>query len=270
MATERDADVVIVGGGFAGVTAARELTMRGRSAVLVEARDRLGGRTYTVEEDGHPMELGGTWVHPLQSNVWSELKRYGLETEALPVLEGLRSALVSGGRIVDMDDAAQTRALEAFGRFCAPGAALFPEPYSDSGQWGPDPEGYGDRSIRQELTAFEAAQELHDWVEAFSALTAFAPLDQAALTEMLRLFAESACSAEQTVAALSSSKISKGTRALIEAIASQATRADIRLNAPVRRIVQTADGVRVELQSGGTVAARTAVITLPMNLLNSV
>jgi monoamine oxidase len=64
--TESRPDVVIVGGGFAGVTAARELTMRGRSAVLVEARDRLGGRTYTSDHDGHAMELGGTGVHPLQ------------------------------------------------------------------------------------------------------------------------------------------------------------------------------------------------------------
>jgi monoamine oxidase len=59
-------DVVIVGGGFVGVTAARELTMGGRSAVLVEARARLGGRTYTADHDGHAMELGGTWVDPAQ------------------------------------------------------------------------------------------------------------------------------------------------------------------------------------------------------------
>ena len=51
--TESSPDVVIVGGGFAGVTAARELTMRGRSAVLLETRDRLGGRTYTADHDGH-------------------------------------------------------------------------------------------------------------------------------------------------------------------------------------------------------------------------
>ena len=38
--------------------------MRGRSAVLLEARDRLGSRTYTSNHDGHAMELGGTWVHP--------------------------------------------------------------------------------------------------------------------------------------------------------------------------------------------------------------
>ncbi len=50
-------DVVIVGGGFAGVTAARELMMRGRSAALVEARDRLSGRTYTSDHDGHATVL---------------------------------------------------------------------------------------------------------------------------------------------------------------------------------------------------------------------
>ena len=50
-------DAVIIGGGFAGVTAARELNMRGRSAVLIEARDRLGGRTHTALHDGHELEL---------------------------------------------------------------------------------------------------------------------------------------------------------------------------------------------------------------------
>jgi monoamine oxidase len=101
-------------------------------------------------------------------------------------------------------------------------------------------------------------------------LSALGPLDQCAVTEMLRLYAESECFTEQMLAALSSIKLVKGMRALIEAIAAQATRTDIRLNAPVRRVVQTGDGVRVELQSGAAVAARTAVITLPMNVLNSV
>jgi monoamine oxidase len=84
--TESRPDVVIVGGGFAEVTAARELTMRGRSAVLVEARDRLGGRTYTSDHDGHAMELGGTWLHLLQPNVGAEISRNGVETETFPVL----------------------------------------------------------------------------------------------------------------------------------------------------------------------------------------
>ena len=100
--TESRPDVVIVGGGFAEVTTARELTMRGRSAVLVEARDRLGGRTYTADHDGHAMELGGTWVHPEQPHVGAEISRNGVETETFPVLWAV--ARTCGG---DADDAFQ-------------------------------------------------------------------------------------------------------------------------------------------------------------------
>ena len=45
-------DVVIVGGGFAGVTAARESALRGRKTVLLEGRERLGGRTWSTDWDG--------------------------------------------------------------------------------------------------------------------------------------------------------------------------------------------------------------------------
>jgi monoamine oxidase len=41
-----DADVLVIGGGFAGLVAARDLRERGRNVILLEARDRLGGRTW--------------------------------------------------------------------------------------------------------------------------------------------------------------------------------------------------------------------------------
>ena len=131
-------DVVIIGGGFAGVTAARELTMRGRTAVLVEARDRLGGRTHTAPHDGHDMELGGTWVHPVQPNVWAEITRYGLELEELPVPGGTQ-AVLSEGKIVELDANGLEQFLASLAQCCAPGATLFPAPYSE--HWGPDPNG---------------------------------------------------------------------------------------------------------------------------------
>ncbi len=56
-------DVIVVGGGFAGVTAAREAALRGRSVLLLEGRERLGGRTWTAEWHGHATEYGGAWVH---------------------------------------------------------------------------------------------------------------------------------------------------------------------------------------------------------------
>jgi pseudooxynicotine oxidase len=266
--SESTPDVVIVGGGFAGVTAARELSMRGRSAVLLEARDRLGGRTYTSDHDGHAMELGGTWIHPLQPNVWAEINRYGVETETFPVPEGLRQAVVSAGRIVDLSDDDVAQALGALEQFCAPGMELFTEPFTD--RWGPDPEGLGDRSLREHLETLRVAPELRDWVEAMCCLLAFGPLDQSAATEWFRTYALSGWSGPQALAALSATKLVRGMRELIESIAAQATLTDIRLNSPVREVFQTGNGVRVELENGGSVDAPTALITLPMNVLNSV
>ena len=50
-------EVVVIGGGFAGVTAARESTLGGASTLLLEARDRLGGRTWTHRWNDTDVEL---------------------------------------------------------------------------------------------------------------------------------------------------------------------------------------------------------------------
>src|SRR4029078_3987759 len=71
-------DVIIGGGGFAGVTAARECALRGRRTLLLEAGDRLGGRTWSAGWNGFPIEYGGAWVHWHQPHTLSELTRAGL------------------------------------------------------------------------------------------------------------------------------------------------------------------------------------------------
>src|SRR3954465_16007283 len=71
-------DVIVIGGGFAGVTAARETALGGQETLLLEARDRLGGRTWTHRWNDTEIELGGGWVHWHQPHVWAEITRAGL------------------------------------------------------------------------------------------------------------------------------------------------------------------------------------------------
>jgi monoamine oxidase len=75
-------DAVVVGGGYAGLAAARRLTEEGRSTVLLEARDRVGGRTYSVEEAGTTVDLGGQWIGPGQDHVYELAAEMGVPTFA--------------------------------------------------------------------------------------------------------------------------------------------------------------------------------------------
>ncbi|WP_405680831.1 hypothetical protein OG239_02905 [Streptomyces sp. NBC_00868] len=77
---------------------------------------------------------------------------------------------------MDLSDDDVARAVEALDEFCAPSMTQFPEPYAPT--WGPDPEGLGDRSLRQHLESLHVKPEQRDWVEAMCCLLAFGPLDQ--------------------------------------------------------------------------------------------
>jgi monoamine oxidase len=80
---ELQVDVCIIGAGYAGLTAARRLTGNGRTVVVLEARDRVGGRTWTPKlPDGTPVDIGGTWVGPNQAAIRSLAREVGVGTHS--------------------------------------------------------------------------------------------------------------------------------------------------------------------------------------------
>ena len=81
MAESREADVVVIGAGLAGLAAARRLTAEGIDCVVLEARDRVGGRTlnHSIGDD-KIVEVGGQCVGPTQTRVLELMRELGLES----------------------------------------------------------------------------------------------------------------------------------------------------------------------------------------------
>jgi monoamine oxidase len=78
---EHEADVVVVGAGLAGLAAARQLSARGASVVVVEARERVGGRVLNHDiGGGNVVEVGGQWIGPTQDRLAALAAELGVET----------------------------------------------------------------------------------------------------------------------------------------------------------------------------------------------
>jgi len=78
-------DVVVIGAGMAGVSAARALSQGDLEVLVVEAGDRVGGRVSTVRDfAGAPVEAGAEFIHGKGAATWSDVRRAGLRTEPVP------------------------------------------------------------------------------------------------------------------------------------------------------------------------------------------
>lgn len=73
-------DAIIIGAGFSGIAAARKLHKSEKSFIILEARERLGGRVYTKRfENGQYLDFGGQWIGPTQDRMYALCKEYGVD-----------------------------------------------------------------------------------------------------------------------------------------------------------------------------------------------
>jgi monoamine oxidase len=94
------ADVVVLGAGIAGLAAAERLGAAGRHVVVLEARDRIGGRIHTVDDPGlhHPVELGAEFVHGRPAELVELIRETGLTLETVSEVQQRGAGSASGSR----------------------------------------------------------------------------------------------------------------------------------------------------------------------------
>ena len=243
--------VVVVGAGIAGLTAASALTQAGVECVVLEARDRIGGRLHTVDLAGSPVDLGGSWIHmPIGNPMSTFARQIGVScrpANPVPELAGF--------------DCAEGRRLSA-----AEVAA------SLSVQYQAFPDAVG--SLRAELGPHASAAE---GIEAFVTRAGLAPGPARRARQALHAIieAESADLARRQSLRWMWNEIEYdgdyfgdvpdgGYRRLIDTMASGV---DVRLGVDVAEVARSPDGVAVRAADGRAEEGSHVVVTVPLGVL---
>lgn len=260
-------DVIVVGGGFAGITTAREAALRGCSVLVLEARERIGGRTWTAEWQGLAIEYGGAWVHWHQPHTWSEISRAGLQV----VLgeEPERAAwFVGAERRTGAINERDTIAERGWNRYVDGVREALPNPHDPL--LALDELTRFDRlTIAQRLEQLELGDEERNVLRAELESLAHAPLDEAGAVSVLRWHALSGYSLALTQYAGGRVTLADGTISLLRAIAADAP-FETRLAAPVAAVYQRDTRVEVETRDGALLPGRAVVVTVPLNALGAI
>jgi polyamine oxidase len=244
--------VVVIGAGVSGLVAARALRLAGVEVLIVEARDRTGGRTHTVDLDGTPVDLGAAWVH---DGAGSPLLPY-LRTLGVGTLPSRIVDLYDGATVIDRstgtypDTASLDEVEHAFGEFVAGAPSL-----------AGTSEGEGlslaeaiDRLVPRARSEVRAT--LRRFLSSFDGATA----DDVGLAAFTSFFFTTGMEDDDVFPR-------GGYRTVVDALAEGL---DIRVASVVRTIREVDGGVEVDVDAGGaveTLSASHVIVTVPLGVL---
>ncbi|MCW3126149.1 MAG: puo 1 [Bacteroidetes bacterium] len=232
-----DADIIIVGAGITGLTVARQLSRAGKKVLILEGRDRLGGRMHTIHGQGHPIETGAEFIHGDLEATFSLLREYDIAYHKI----GGEFWRVGNGKFKEEDDFVEHRELL--------------HKHLDELRTDMTVDDFLNRHFPDELYT-EFKDQIRKYVEGYdsadaSRASAFAFRDEFGEGEEDQY------------------RIDGGYSVLIDAIAKECfiRKVDIQTSAVVKEIKWSAGKVKVKTADKKTYTAGQVVITVPLGIL---
>ncbi|QIK63086.1 FAD-dependent oxidoreductase [Leucobacter viscericola] len=254
-------DVVVIGAGFAGLVAARELGQAGLNVLTLEARDRIGGRTWTDHRLGHDLEIGANWVHWVQPHIWAEMTRYQRGIVRSPQSEEMYWRGSDGSQrcgtlaeFMALIDEGQQQLIDDVRTAIPRGSAPTEGEIRQLDRL----------SVQDRFDTLNLSQEARDANESVWVGHLNAPLHQVGISSALRWVAATGGHWQLMHEASATYRIVDGMGGLTTLIAADVP-GEIRLNTTVTSVTQTETGALVETTDGEQIQARKVVNTLPVN-----
>jgi monoamine oxidase len=262
-------NIIVIGGGFAGVTAARDLNQLGYRVTILEARDRIGGRTHRRKFAGTDVEIetGGAWfAGPKQRYAHREIVRHGLRYKPDPAVTTFGHLV--GGKRIESPLPIEPEDYLAFER--ASFHALNAAQHLDTDvPIDLQPMKSFDMTWTEFISQVELTPNIRDLFDA-QGLDACGPADDngSALT-----FLWNTALYDNSIVnwgTLIDQQLEGGTKALIDAIIGDAPEVEVRLGTPVASVEQKGTKAKVTTVEGATFEADGVVVAVPVNVWENI